>query len=52
MFVVKKHPHVLPHLVFDYVQIRFYFESKRVRNRELSKTNSRGKAFGKHVRLI
>lgn len=40
------------HVIFEYVQIRFHFESKRIRNRDLSKTNSRGKAFGKHARLV
>lgn len=46
------HPHVLPHLIFEYVQIRFYFESKRIRNIEMSKTTSQMKAFAKHSRLV
>jgi len=48
----EKHPHVLPHLIFEYVQIRFYFETKRIRNRELSKTCSQVKSFVKRSRLV
>lgn len=35
-----KHPRVLPFLIMEYVQLRFYFEGKRLRNVELSKSRS------------
>jgi len=44
------HPHVLPYLIFEYVQIRFYFESKRIRNRDLAKPSSKAKDFSQAVK--
>ena len=35
-----EHPDVLPFLMMEYVQIRFYFESKRYRDLNLSKTKT------------
>lgn len=31
-----EHPDILPYLIMEYVQIRFYFESKRYRNLHFS----------------
>ncbi len=36
----NEHPEVLPFLIMEYVQIRFYFESKRYRDLNLSQTKT------------